>query len=126
MPQPTYGNTGGFRTFVVYSGAVGPDLLVVSGAGRLNQLIPHTTALSGQAVICYDSAVAVSGGPIALSGHIPLGSIPASPPAGTSGTFQPAAPVVLNTPFFSGLVLTRASGQVGVTVCWTPERIVTN
>lgn len=122
MANPLYSIPGGTKTFVVYSGTAGGDQAITSGQGRVNLVIPHTTALSGQAVHLYDSAVAVSGGPIAASGHIHLGGIPASPPTGASGTFAAAAPIVLQTPYFSGLCITGRSGAVGCTVVYTPEK----
>lgn len=122
MPNPAYVIDGGYLTFTRYSGTAGGHTAITSGTGRVNKIIPHTTALSGQAVLLYDSAVAVSGGPIAASGHIILGGIPASPPTGASGTFAAAAPITLNVPFFSGLCVQGASGQVGFTVVYSLEK----
>lgn len=122
MPQPTYSIPGGNQTFVRFSGTAGGDVAITSGTGRVNMIVPHTTALSGQAVLLYDSAVARSGGPAAASGHVILGGIPASPPTGASGTFAAALPIVLNVPFFSGLCVTGASGQVGFTVVFSNEK----
>lgn len=123
MPVQQYTGRGGNQTYVNYSGTAGGDVAITSGDGRLLAVIPHTTALSGQAVLFYDSAVAVSGGPIAASGHKILGGIPASPPTGASGTFNPATPIVIDAPFFSGLCVTGKSGAVGFTAVYNLEPI---
>lgn len=127
--------TGGTRRAAQYSGAVSPsivgaagtvavgaDVLVVSGPGRVISITPHQTylSLSGVAISLYDGAGAVSGGPVAASGHIPLGGIPAA--FGVSGqVVQSHVPIALNMPFFSGLCINSRSGQVGATISWMPD-----
>lgn len=133
--NPFYHTEGGVRAAAIYSGQVAPaltgaggavaagsDVLLFSGNGRLNTLIPHATflSLSGVAVNFYDAAAPVSGGPIAASGHLPLGSLPAA--FGVSGQLVAAGtPLHLNVPFSGGLCVNSRSGQVGFTAVWTPE-----
>jgi hypothetical protein len=133
MSALTFTNQQGTYTAAIYSGAVAPsvksaitsvavgsDVLLQSGPGRLVALVPHATylTLSGVQFNAYDAGAPVSGGPIAASGHIPLGGLAAA--AGVSGQVALAGvPVVLNIPFNSGLVVNSRSGQPGVTVVWT-------
>lgn len=142
MPvRPFYSPRGGFETEAIYSGqvapaltgtrngafAVGSDVMFCSGTGRLNAIIPHQTvfALSGVAGTIYDAARPVSGGPIAASGHIPLGNIlalPAGNKIALSGDQLIAGvPQVIDVPFQSGLCYNSRSGQTGVTFVWTRE-----
>src|SRR5690606_13375968 len=105
-----------------YSGTAGGQTLIHTGAGRLDKAIPHVQA-SGVARIYYDSAVATSGGPFAASGHKILGIVPANTWAGgPGGGVFGAGPVgiIFNTGFTSGLCVTGASGQVGVSASYTP------
>ena len=100
--------------------AVGSDVFLFSGPGRLQYIIPHQTylSLSGVAINIYDGAAAVSGGPIAASGHIPLGGLFAG--AGVSGQLiLQNQPIPLGIPFNSGLVINSRSGQCGVTLVWS-------
>ena len=68
----TLWTAGGTRTASVLSGSAGGDANLWVGGGRLDkgQLHPWAGAVySGKPVIFYDAAVAVSGGPLATSGH---------------------------------------------------------
>ena len=109
---------GGTKTFSRYSGTAGGDAVIHVGAGRLDYVQPHV-GLSGVAIKFYDSAVAVSGGPIAASGHKILGVLPAN----TAGLGHVALvgplPLKLGAVFTSGLCITGASGQDGVTVSYS-------
>ena len=122
MPQPTYTTQGGLRTACVFSGTAGGDALLFSGAGRINYILPHGVQTSGVAVTFYDSAIAVSGGPLPASGHTIVGVLPAtqSPVSGTV-FFTNGSPIEVNMSFRSGLCIASRSGQVGVTVSYTPE-----
>lgn len=105
----------------VPSAAVGSDVFLHSGPGRLHCIIPTGAAvlsLSGVPVNVYDGAAAVSGGPLSTSGHVPLGTV--GGPFGASGQFtQPGVAVVYNVPFNSGLIFNSRSGQSAVTIVWT-------
>lgn len=141
MPlKSQYETTGGFQTATIYSGqvapsltsapgavAVGSDVLLYSGAGRLNSVT--TTAsyftLSGVVINLYDAAAPVSGGPIAASGHKVLAVVISPHTTAASGALVPAGQVYsFSQPFTSGLCVNSRSGQMGVTVTWTPEQIV--
>lgn len=107
-------------TGAVGSVAVGSDVFLFSGPGVLNAVIPHQgfLTMSGVQLNIYDGAAAVSGGPIAASGHVPLGAVPAA--FGVSGQLSAAGvPIIYNTPFNSGLIFNSRSGQTGVTIVWT-------
>lgn len=116
---------GGAKTYTRFSGTVGPDTAIWVGAGRLDSiyLIPSADmAASGKTILFYDSAVAASGGPIAASGHKVLGGIQIGgtpQPANLSGLINYGGFVQCGLPFNSGLIATTASGQVGVSVCFT-------
>lgn len=134
MSLVAFTNQDGTYTASIYSGAVAPtvttgapavvavgsDVLLQSGPGRLIAVVPHGTflALSGVQTNLYDGAAAVSGGPIAASGHVYLGGLAAA--YGVSGQITPAGtPVLINVPFNSGLVINSRSGQTGVTIVWS-------
>lgn len=121
MPQPTITTNGGVRTFAAFSGTP-TDTVIFSGAGRVNQILPHSVQASGLAVTFYDAAVVSSGGPFAASGHTPVGVIPAtlSPASGSAFTFN-GTPIPVDMPFRSGLCVALKSGQTGFTVSYTPE-----
>lgn len=124
VPQPQYESDGGVLTFSNYSGAVGPDLLVVSGPGRLNRILAHTQMQSGQSVVFYDSGVAASGGPFAASGHNIIGVLPPTYGGGfISGQIQATTvgSLKIDMPFRSGLCMSTRSGQPGCTVSYSPE-----
>jgi hypothetical protein len=107
---------------------VGSDVLFFTGAGRITGVVVHQTyqALSGVAGSFYDSSVAVSGGPIAASGHVLLAQIPGQILKVASGdVIQGGTMTPLNVPFSSGLCYNSRSGQPGVTVVWQPEDTVT-
>lgn len=120
---PLYYTQGGIRSYVMWSGTIAGDVAITSGLGRLHSILPHNNSVSGQPVYCYDSAIAVSGGPVVASGHKIIGGIPAAPPLGVSGTFNAPAltPTFFYAPFSSGLCLSSRSGQPGVTVFYTNE-----
>jgi len=140
---------GGFMTATIYSGAVAPslagaynavaggaDVLLFSGAGRLDSITLNPPTASGLllAVVLYDSAVPTSGGPFASSGHKTVGYLPPivslvsgySPVSGNTGAaglndLLVGVPRSVSLPFMSGLCVACKSGQPGFTVSWTPE-----
>jgi hypothetical protein len=120
----TLATLGGLRTHTVFSGAVGPDILITAGEGRLDAAFFHDSAiiaLSGQPVIFYDSAVAVSGGPLATSGHKVVGVLAPKADTGISGAALRGGDVkTYGFPFSSGLCYTTRSGQAGWSVTYTP------
>ena len=133
---------GGMKTACIFSGALAPALtqcptgaghsggsqvLLVSGAGRLNQIIPHGFLTSGQAVTFYDANVNVASG-VGASGQLILGLIPtrsrgtlavASGAVDTVVTWQDQ--ITINMPYANGLCVAAASGAPGFTVAYTPE-----
>ena len=134
---PAHWTQGGYRTAAIYSGAnapgltaatgavaVGSDVLLWSGPGRLDSVVLHTLVQSGVAINFYDAVAAVSGGPIYASGHVPLANVPGTvlPPLG-SGLFAAVAPTAFffGTPFFNGLCVNSRSGQVGFTATFSNE-----
>lgn len=140
MPsQPVHTTPGGLRSAAIYSGAnapgltaatgavaVGSDVLFWSGGGRLDTVAVHQQVQSGVNIVFYDSAAAVSGGPIYASGHVPLAFVPGgllTPTAsGLAFNVQPSV-FQFGTPFFNGLVVNSRSGQVGFTVSFTSEKV---
>lgn len=112
---------GGTKTFTKFSGTAGGDANIVVGGGRLDAVLLHHSAIpgaSGVAIVFYDSAVAVSGGPLATSGHKIVGAI--SPTSTISGALTPPQVLDLGFVFTSGLCHTSASGQPGFSVSYTP------
>ncbi len=157
MPYTTPGektaqkNTwGGFNTATFYSGAVapgltgapgavaaGPDVLIFSGAGRLDSITLNPPFASGLllATVFYDAGTVSSGGPFAASGHKIVGWTPQlvslvsgySPVSGNTGSaglgdLLVGVPRQVSVPFQSGLCVALKSGQPGLTVCFTPEK----
>lgn len=117
---------GGGRTFMRMSGIIGGDVLIYSGAGRLNNILVINNLQSGQSVLFYDSSVATSGGPFATSGHRVVGVIPPVWREGASGIINtlsaPGQSLFPEMPFQSGLVAACvASGCPGFTVSYTVE-----
>ncbi len=117
---------GASVTFTNYSGAVGPDVVIAVGQGRLDSAFFHDSlilALSGQAVTFYDASVAVSGGPLAASNHRVVGVLApqaTQAPTGVSGAFLRGGNVMqFGMPFLSGLVHTTRSGAAGFSVGYT-------
>lgn len=118
---------GGTQNFTKMSGVVGPDNVVWVGGGRLDAAFFHDSvmqSLSGLAVVFYDSAVAVSGGPLAASGHKVVGVLsPAGLQAQTAvsgGALRGGVVQQFGFPFFSGLVASTKSGQAGFSANYTP------
>lgn len=127
--------TGGQVVATVYSGDIlnpgsgfavgrvltGDQLLIFSGAGRINKvfLTRSVFTLSGPPLWFYDSAiVARSGaGPIE-SGYRAFGF---NSPGGLSGQITQTGPYDLAFPFTSGLCASCVSGIVGFSVSYTPE-----
>ena len=101
--------------------AGGADVLLVAGAGRLKDVLIHQSLISGQSIVFYDAGVVSSGGPFPGSGTKIVGIIPASPPAGLSGTFVAAGPYLFDVPYQSGLCVNLKSGQAGFTATFNPE-----
>lgn len=100
----------------------GDHVVLFSGPGRLNSVIPLASVLSnsGVALTFYDSATAAVSGPLAGGARAILASINA--PQGNSGDLSRAGvPIMVGTPFASGLAVCATSGTVGFTVTYTPE-----
>lgn len=130
--QPVYGTDGGFQTATIYSGiiagpgltaapgavAAGSDVLLFSGAGRLNQ-ISFALPVSGVPIQLYDAAAPVSGGPIYTSGHKLLATTP-GPLSGRDSVLTQVG-MQPNMPFQSGLCVSTRSGMPATTFVWTPE-----
>ena len=130
---------GGGRTACVWSGSLltnaaltgafgavqsGGQILLFSGAGRLNNVIVHQlTSGETNPVWFYDAgAITVSGR--SVSGQRIIGTIPQLTGTLISGNIQ--APIFqmkldLDMPFSSGLCVGAASGTPGFTVSFTPE-----
>ena len=122
---------GGSKTFSQMSGLGASDVRIWAGGGRLDHVELHPNGLalaSGPPVIFYDSAVAVSGGPIATSGHKIISKI-----APQALALQFTIPLFLQSGgtnfggvaqvgrvFTSGLVVVGTSGMNGITVSFTP------
>jgi len=118
---------GGQKTFSALSGVVGPDILIHAGGGRLDAAFFHDSAilaLSGQPIVFYDSAVAVSGGPLATSGHKVVGVLAPDrefAATGISGAALRGGNVrSFGFTYYSGLVHTTRSGAAGFSVSYTP------
>jgi len=135
---------GGFRHASFYSGAVvpnltscpagafavGSDVMLQSGPGRLDIVLANSAVQSGLGVTFYDAAAPVSGGPIPASGHRICGVIP---PVNNSvaafvgsgypdpAALQPGIPIQVSLIFTSGLCVNLRSGQPGFTANWTSE-----
>lgn len=93
------------------------QLLLFSGAGRLDSILPHTV-ISGVALRFYDAATVAASG---THGPRVLGIIPAN----SIGSFGPALgggplPVYPGMPFTSGLCVSCVSGTPGWTATFTP------
>lgn len=115
---------GGSRTFNKLSGTAGGDANIFVGGGRLDLGFQHgatVLALSGQAITFYDSAVAVSGGPLAASGHKVVGVLGFNQPqpAASGDVYQGGNVQNLGFVFTSGLCHNSRSGQLGFTVSYT-------
>lgn len=113
---------GGCKTHTVHSGTAGGDANIHVGAGRLDRAVlfagAATQAASGKAITFYDSAVAVSGGPLAASGHKVLGTLQAANT--NSGMLIYGEVRDFGITFTSGLCHTGTSGNTGFTVSYTP------
>ncbi len=132
---------GGQGTACLWSGALAPSLagcptgavtsgghtLVVTGAGRLHRIMPHSMMVSGQPIFAYDAgAITVSG--ISVSGQRIIGFVPprsrsllslASGQVDTTVEWKDV--IEVHMPFTSGLCIAAASGAPGVTVSFTTE-----
>lgn len=118
---------GGTRVHTVYSGTAGGDANIWVGGGRVDAAFfvdSVLLALSGQPVVFYDAAAAVSGGPLFASGHKVVGVLaPAGEQASTaiSGAALRGGIVrQLGFSFSSGLCHTGRSGGAGFSVSYTP------
>lgn len=134
--NPVYNTRGGQYTADLYSGnvvsggtaaiaapgavVVGSDILVFSGGGRLNTVIP-TAAISGVAFTVYDAHAVASGGPFVLSGHRKLFVMPANTIGQTGLLGGGPVPFLLDVPFYSGLCVNTRSGMTPATLAYTPE-----
>ena len=145
IKNPQKNTQGGFNTASIYSGQVAPvitscpgavafgsDVLLFSGAGRLDLVMFTNLIASGQPTFFYDAAPPLSsGGPFSLSGHKILavinqpGTTFISPIASGQNLFvnfpPPGLPQLIQMPFQSGLCVNSRSGQAGFTAGWTPE-----
>lgn len=112
----------GLAASIAAPGAVlgGADVLLFSGAGRLNTIIMQQTG-GGTAVPIYDGSVPTSGGPFVLSGHKILGTIPASPGLLTPISGGLPGPIPVDAPFLSGLIVAFRSGMLSCSITYTPE-----
>lgn len=118
---------GGTRTHTVFSGTAGGDANIWVGGGRLDSFAftnGNQLALSGQQVIFYDSAVAVSGGPLATSGHKHIGTlgVPMASKVAASGDVFIANGTVQTCGFVftSGLCFQSRSGIMAWSASYTP------
>ena len=129
---------GGQKTVVVWSGGLlmsglipgygtlssGNQIMLWSGAGRLNTLQPHVMMQSGLAVFFYDTA-AIAGSGVGVSGQRIIALIPPTHKASyTSGaelqTFPNWRDILRpQVPFTSGLCVSAPSGAPGFTVSFT-------
>jgi hypothetical protein len=149
VPNSGFPNTGeqattrgGMQTCTVWSGGLlapgsgflpqgtvktADQLLLVSGAGRLNTVFLHATGaftLSGVALAVYDgAAVEVSGATPALLAAGGKGLLAVmNAPGGASGTLITGqTPVSWDMPFSSGLCVSCISGSPGFTLSYTRE-----
>lgn len=126
---------GGAKYAMKLSGVVGPDVQIWVGGGRLDlvQLFPPASAAaapaaSGLAIVFYDTAAAISGGPFTTSGHKVLASLsPVDPALFNQPIFNSGlgcggrGPLQLGIPFTSGLAVFTQSGQVGWGATFTPS-----
>lgn len=137
---------GGGRAFTIYSGNAvlsgilpsvpgaasigGYDLLIWSGAGRLNSVFPISQMQSGITAVFYDSAVPTSGGPFPASGHKIVGQIPGTYDGGAWSGLATGIPQTFagegnlirpSWPFQSGLCVALKSGVNGFMASLTPE-----
>lgn len=136
--------TGGGKSASVYSGlvsgnvatAIGPDVIaglnqgsdvvIHSGAGRFNRLLPLIGVQSGASVLLYDqgSSPATSGGPFPASGHKLIGVLPAGNLVATplvSGGLTPTLPISYDLTYTGGLCAAVRSGCGAFAVSYTPE-----
>lgn len=138
MPKHQLQSTGGSQAAAIYSGAnapglggatnavaVGSDVLFHSGAGRLATISLHRVNTADAVNITfYDAVAPVSGGPLASSGHIHLGTIPAtlaiSPASGQ--LMVPSVQIPIGMPFRQGLCVNSRSGQPGFTITFSPDK----
>lgn len=119
---------GGGQSFTSFSG-LGADVVIQSGPGRLDTIVPTNLINSGTAVVFYDSAVATSGGPFSTSGHKIVGFIPATQrvysASGLGTQALPWGPIQNGAPFLSGLCAAPVgSGGPSFFVTFTPQTIV--
>ena len=112
---------GGQAVACLWSGSLAPDLSacptgaitsgghtrIVTGAGRLNTVIPH---ISGAVSVFFYDAGTISLSGLGFSGQKMIGQIAAS-------TQTPAS---LDVPFTSGLCVAAGSGTPGFSFTFTP------
>ncbi len=140
--------TGGWYGATIYSGqaapslvscpnafAVGSDVMLCSGPGRLDSVVVRAGDVGGASglqlsITFYDAATPVSGGPIPASGHRILGFVPQFQNAISGAQLSGVIPTSYNLPvgavpfasfFSSGLCVNSRSGQPAFTAFFTPE-----
>lgn len=129
---------GGAQKAVIWSGSLlvnsaafggvpggvssGGHILIWSGAGRLNSVLPHTTMVSGIPVFFYDAVGPTISG-VSVSGQNLLGVLPTPyQPYLVSGATPPWQwNYPLDAVFLSGLCAAIPSGTPGFTVTFTPD-----
>jgi hypothetical protein len=141
IPNSGFPNTGelpytrgGMQTACVFSGGVlspgsgflgngvktADQLLLASGAGRLNSVVllgPPGFTLSGITLTFYDAATVAASG--VFGGNRPLAQFNA--PQGASGQLGPVGVQIIDMPYTSGLCVNCVSGTTGWTASFTPE-----
>ena len=97
----------------------GGHSVFVSGAGVVNQVIPHQ-AISGVAAYLYDSVVIARSGvsTIPESGRAILATVPAN--TFTLPSLAGPSPISVEVPYTSGIAVSAPSGTCGFTVVYTP------
>ena len=100
----------------------GGHILFFSGAGRLNNILPHTTMTSGVPVFFYDAATLAASG-TSVSGQRVIAVLPTPFQSyQVSGNTPPWQwRYETDTPFSSGLCAAIPSGCPGFTINFTPE-----
>ena len=129
--NPIFETRGGTRSYTNYSGTAGQNVLVWSGAGRLNTILPLVHAASGIPINFFDApnSLVVSGmaGFAGDSGMPIIGRLPGTqdPLAQVSGAAVDTSktwntPIMVEFSFASGLAYSSQSGTPGFSLSFTP------